>query len=181
MAVVLPSTFKCGFGTCCWLNTAVIRHFLAECRLDFPDEIRWHLNRSSFEISGALSGKPSFKKKTNITNIPWKWTSFGILEISYLKKIGSFLQGGFPISFRLRGTAGNLVSEILLLAWKVPLEHVCDGYQEQWDNCPGPKTGQVWMGGRKKQALARTMNMSFNIHEEHFNLKSPFVKLYSWF
>ena len=19
----------------------------------------------------------------------------------------------------------------------VPLEHVCDGYQEQWDNCPG--------------------------------------------
>ena len=65
--------------------------------------------------------------------------------------MGSFL-GDVPISsFRLWG---NLVSEILMLAWKVPLEHVCDGYQEQWDNCPGPKRGRQRLDGRaKKQAL----------------------------
>ena len=27
----------------------------------------------------------------------------------------------------------------------VPLEHVCDGYQEQWDNCPGTcSTCALW-------------------------------------
>lgn len=81
-SITKSSTFKCGFGTCCWPNTTVIRHFLVECQLDFPDEIRWHLNRSSFQILGALSGKPSLKK-TTLRISPGNDIFFGILEISY--------------------------------------------------------------------------------------------------
>lgn len=43
----------------------------------------------------------------------------------------------FPIIADLWPVAKKPATIQKLWSWQVPLEHVCDGYQEQWDNCPG--------------------------------------------